>query len=164
MRRIWPEYRNHVRIKKETLDQFQYVMYALNLSQGQLATLLGLRSNTISGLMKGRHGALHQKNYAILYPRLQELLGQAASAGHPRLVPAEPPKPYREPIVKTGWRSQSHRDNHREAMKAYWAKRRARDRAGEIVLVPEPATNPTITREGFFKRVYNAIVTGLHAA
>lgn len=170
-----------IRITDETKAHMRYVMGALKIRQGELGRRLGLSESAVSNMIRGVQKYTTLSIFTIYNPRLTHLVEQAdggggvlaaiTDSGTNMLNPVSTPEakeyvlgPYREKLAVG--RTAEHRERHRAAMKAHWEKRRARESAvrlaqakiGKAVIVPPPPKP-----QGFFKRVYNAIVTGFHA-
>lgn len=185
-----------VSITPNTLSKMEYVLVSLKMGRGELGVRLGMCAGTISLILNRRQHATSREIHEIYFPRLMSLASQAdLKVGRARVTdpqvtalnPVSTPEaqafvlePYKEKlkeeteIAQKVWQEgccfEQRRQRTSVAMKAYWAKRRAReakasliremDRVEDQALSVQP---PVISREGFFKRVYNAIVTGFHA-
>lgn len=169
-----------VRVTDETKAHMRYVMGALKLNQGELAARLGLTGAVVSRILAGSQKQTTMDSATTYYPRLTKLIEQAdRGRGEGYYVrdpevkainPVSTPEakefvlgPYREKVQEKSANFDKRRENHRAAMKAYWARRKAQ--AQQVAAVPDRVEVDTapMAREGFFQKVWNSIRTGFNA-
>lgn len=180
-----------INITAATVAHMRYVMEALKMQPDELGARLGLCRGSVNHYLRGKP-RMSLEIFEVFHPRLVALVeradkgvGEVALVRDPHvhaLNPLSSPAakdfalgPYRKKVEERAalGRSAAHRERHREAMKAYWIKRRAREvmwkkqyqgsllLPADQVIAPDAATTPTPI--GFFRRIFNSIVTGFHA-
>lgn len=177
-----------IRITDETKAHMRYVMGALKMRQGELAERLGLTPGTLSRILGRYQKSISRDLFQIYYPRLTVLVeradkgvGEIAVVRDPAvkaLNPISTPEakefalgPYRAKVAERKNTWDARRDNHRAAMKAYWANKRAKEAERRFNVVHDAKVSelaraitpkPMTKHPGFFKRLINAICTGFH--
>lgn len=167
----------------------RYVMEALRLQNKDLASRLGMAPSTLSMMLGGRQTYTTRDMFLVYDPRLTALVERADKSRGEVAVMTDPQSkalnpvstsaakefvlgPYREKVAEytANRRTDEVREKHRVAMKAYWTKRRTMllesakkgipaDKA--VLAIPPPKI--ILSRQGFFRRIFNAILTGFHA-
>lgn len=175
-----------IRITDETREHMRYVMGALKMRKGELGERLGFAAGSIGRILNGSQLCTSREIFQIYHPRLTVLVeradkgvGEIAVVRDPAvkaLNPLSTPEakefalgPYRAKVAerKNAW--EARRDKHRDAMKAYWVKRRTmliesakKGKVPDQTVLAIPPPKPITEHPGFFKRVFNAILTGFH--